>query len=161
MTIVSPALSGSEIPVRFMKTHPDAVIPSAAYAGDVGLDLCSVEDYTISLGGTVSVSTGLRIALPPGYEAQVRSRSGLASKHGLMVLNSPGTIDTGYRGEIRVILAKVAYSVPNLGCPTVRKGDRVAQLVIKPHVTHLVRTVEVENLDSTDRGNQGFGSSGA
>lgn len=139
--------------VAFRRVHPDAVLPAYAHEGDAGMDVRSVEDLVIPPGGRALVHTGLVMQLPPLAEAQVRPRSGLALKHGVTVLNSPGTIDAGYRGEVGVILA-------NFGDAdfAVRKGDRVAQIVIaqvaKPSV------VEVEETEATDRGAGGFGSTG-
>ena len=139
--------------LRFRKVHPDAVLPSYAHPSDAGMDVRSVEDLTLAPGKRALVNTGLVMLLPPLYEAQVRPRSGLALKNGVTVLNSPGTIDSGYRGEVGVILI-------NLGDVdfTVRKGDKVAQLVIAPVTQPDV--VEVSEIDETDRGAGGFGSTG-
>ena len=139
--------------LKFKRVHPDAVLPAYAHPSDAGMDLRSVADLTIAPGGRALVPTGLVVLLPPLYEAQVRPRSGLALKHGVTVLNTPGTIDSGYRGEIGVILA-------NFGAEafSVRKGDKVAQLVIAP-VTQ-PEIVETDVVDETDRGAGGFGSTG-
>ena len=139
--------------LAFKRVHPDAVLPAYAHPSDAGMDLRSVADLEIPRGGRALVPTGLVALLPPGYEAQVRPRSGLALKHGVTVLNTPGTIDSGYRGEIGIILA-------NFGEATfaVKKGDRIAQLVIAP-VTQ-PQVVEADVLDATDRGAGGFGSTG-
>lgn len=139
--------------VRFRKVHPDAVLPSYAHPGDAGMDVRSVADLEIAPGARALVPTGLVMALPSGYEAQVRPRSGLALKRGVTVLNTPGTIDEGYRGEVGVILA-------NFGdAPfAVNKGDRIAQIVIAP-VTR-AEIVETTEVDETDRGVGGFGSTG-
>ena len=139
--------------LRFKRVHPDAVLPSYAHPSDAGMDVRSVEDLTLAPGKRALVHTGLVLLLPPQYEAQVRPRSGLALKNGVTVLNSPGTIDSGYRGEVGVILI-------NLGDVdfTVRKGDKVAQLVIAPVTQPDV--VEVSEIDETDRGSSGFGSTG-
>ena len=139
--------------LKFKRVHPDAVLPAYAHPSDAGMDLRSVADLTIAPGGRALVPTGLVVLLPPLYEAQVRPRSGLALKHGVTVLNTPGTIDSGYRGEIGVILA-------NFGTEafSVRKGDKVAQLVIAP-VTQ-PEIVETDVVDETDRGAGGFGSTG-
>lgn len=139
--------------LRFKLVHPDAQLPAYARPGDAGMDLKSVEDTVVPRFGRALVKTGLVMQLPPGYEAQVRPRSGLALKHGVTVLNTPGTIDSGYRGEVGVILA-------NFGDKdfVVAKGDRIAQLVIAP-VTHAeVEATDV--IDETDRGAGGFGSTG-
>lgn len=139
--------------LRFRKVHPDAVLPAYAHPSDAGMDVRSVVELTIRPGGRALVPTGLVVLLPPLYEAQVRPRSGLALKSGVTVLNAPGTIDSGYRGEIGVILANFGESDFH-----VAKGDKIAQLVIAP-VTQpeIVATTE---LDETDRGEGGFGSTG-
>ena len=139
--------------LRFKKVHPDAVLPAYAHKSAAGMDLRSVADVVIAPGGRALVPTGLVMLLPPGYEAQVRPRSGLALKHGVTVLNTPGTIDSGYRGEVGVILA-------NFGDAdfTVKKGDKIAQAVIAP-VTQ-PEIVETDTIDETDRGAGGFGSTG-
>ncbi len=139
--------------VKFLKTDPSATLPSYAHPGDAGMDLCSVEDLLIPAGGRRLVRTGLSMMLPPGHEAQVRSRSGLALKRGVAVLNSPGTIDEGYRGEIGVILANFGEEPFE-----VRRGDRIAQMVIAPCVRAEVE--QVRELDSSERGSGGFGSTG-
>ena len=140
--------------LRFRKVHPDAVLPSYAHPSDAGMDVRSVEDLTIAPGKRALVHTGLVMLLPPKYEAQVRPRSGLALKSGVTVLNTPGTIDSGYRGEVGVILA-------NFGDTDfqVKKGDKIAQIVIAP-VTQ-PEIVETDFIDETDRGTGGFGSTGA
>ena len=139
--------------VSFKRLIPEAVLPAYAHPGDAGMDLCSVESLVIPAGGRSLVRTGLKMALPAGYEAQVRPRSGLALKRGVTVLNTPGTIDEGYRGEIGVVLA-------NFGDEDFRveTGDRIAQMVIAP-VTR-AEISETDELDATDRGEGGFGSTG-
>jgi len=139
--------------LRFKRIHPDAVLPSYAHPSDAGMDVRSVADLTIAPGRRALVPTGLVMLLPPMYEAQVRPRSGLALKNGVTVLNTPGTIDSGYRGEIGIILM-------NLGEDdfTVKKGDKIAQIVIAP-VTQ-PEIVETDSIDETDRGAGGFGSTG-
>ena len=139
--------------LRFRKVHPDAVLPSYAHPSDAGMDVRSVEDLMIAPGKRALVHTGLVMLLPPKYEAQVRPRSGLALKSGVTVLNTPGTIDSGYRGEVGVILA-------NFGDADfqVKKGDKIAQIVIAP-VTQ-PEIVETTEVDETDRGTGGFGSTG-
>ena len=128
-------------------------MPAYATQGSAGVDLRASEPCVIPPGGRALVPTGLHIALPEGYEAQVRPRSGLALKHGVTLLNSPGTIDSDYRGEIGVILI-------NLGQEpfSIQPGDRIAQMVFAP-VTRGVWD-EVETLDETERGAGGFGSTG-
>ena len=138
--------------IRLKKLHADAVLPVYAHgpAEDAGLDLCAVERAVLSPGTSRAVPTGLAIELPPGYEAQVRPRSGMALKHTVTV--NFGTIDPGYRGEIRVIMF-------NLGTAdyTVEKGDRIAQLIVSRY-----EAIEWEEGDLGDsaRGSGGFGSSG-
>lgn len=139
--------------LRFRKLRPEAVLPSYAHASDAGMDVRSVEALTLAPGARALVHTGLVMLLPPGYEAQVRPRSGLALKNGVTVLNTPGTIDSGYRGEVGVILA-------NFGAESfeVKPGDKVAQIVVAP-VTR-AEIVETDEVDETDRGTGGFGSTG-
>lgn len=137
----------------FKRIHPDAVLPAYAHPSDAGMDVRSVEDLVISPGSRVLVHTGLVMLLPPMYEAQVRPRSGLALKHGITVLNTPGTIDSGYRGELGVILINHGESEFK-----VSKGDKIAQVVIAPVVQPEI--FETESVDTTDRGEGGFGSTG-
>ena len=139
--------------VGFKRIHPDAALPAYARPGDAGMDLRSVDELVIPRGGRALVHTGLVMQLPPMFEAQVRPRSGLALKSGVTVLNTPGTIDSGYRGEVGVILANFGD-----GDFKVAKGDRIAPLVIAP-VTQ-AEVVEVSEVDETDRGAGGFGSTG-
>ena len=139
--------------LKFKRIHPDAVLPAYAHPSDAGMDVRSVEELAIAPGKRALVRTGLVMMLPPLYEAQVRPRSGLALKHGITVLNTPGTIDSGYRGEVGVVLI-------NLGQEEfkVAKGDKIAQLVIAP-VTQ-PEVAEAFDVDETDRGEGGFGSTG-
>ena len=139
--------------LTFKRIHPDAVLPAYAHPSDAGMDVRSVADLTIPRFGRALVPTGLVALLPSGYEIQVRPRSGLALKKGVTVLNSPGTIDSGYRGEIGVILANFGEEAFE-----VKKGDKVAQLVIAPVTQAVVEETDV--LDETDRGAGGFGSTG-
>lgn len=137
------------------RLHPRAKVPRYATDGAAGLDVTACLDAPVGIpaGGTASIPTGIAVALPPGHEGQVRPRSGLAARHGVTVLNAPGTIDEDYRGEVRVLLV-------NLGAEdhTVEPGDRIAQLVVAP-VTR-VTVDETEALDDTPRGTGGFGSTG-
>ncbi len=128
-------------------------LPSYASAGAAGLDVVAAEDVTLAPGQRHAVATGFAIAIPAGYEVQVRPRSGLALKHGITCLNTPGTIDEDYRGEVKIILA-------NLGAEPfeVRRGERIAQLV--PAAVVKGRFDEVADLSETDRGGGGFGSTG-
>jgi dUTP pyrophosphatase len=128
-------------------------LPARATAGAAGADLVSAEETTIAPGQVHAVATGIAIAIPEGYEAQVRPRSGLALKHGVTVLNAPGTIDADYRGEVKVILINHG-SVPF----RIARGDRIAQLVVAPVTA--TRFERVEALTDTARGSGGFGSTG-
>ena len=143
----------------FKKVHPDAKLPTYAHDGDAGMDVYAVENVRLLDSEPTIVSTGLIAEIPKGYELQVRSRSGLATK-GVTVWNSPGTIDQGYTGVIGVILC---YLSPNKDETAVKyfdikKGDRIAQLVFMP-VTR-AEIVEVEEVSETERGSGGFGSTG-
>jgi len=145
------------VTVRVRRLPSAAGLPLPGYetAGAAGADLRSAEagPLEIAPGERVAVATGLVLEIPDGYEAQVRPRSGLALRHGLTVVNAPGTIDSDYRGEVRVLLV-------NLGTAPVivERGDRVAQLVVAP-VTHVLFS-EADDLADTDRGSGGFGSTG-
>ncbi len=140
--------------LAFKRIHPEAVLPAYAHESDAGMDIRSVAEVVIPARGRALVPTGLVVLLPPNYEAQVRPRSGLALKSGITVLNTPGTIDAGYRGEIGVIL----FNTTDTDF-AVHKGDRVAQIVIAP-VTR-AEVVETDTIEETDRGAGGFGSTGA
>ncbi len=148
---------GKVVSVRIARQPGSEGLPLPAFAtsGAAGMDLCAAlsEDETLEPGGRLLVPTGFAIELPEGYEAQIRPRSGLALRHGLSVANSPGTVDSDYRGEIKVILI-------NLGEEpyTLTRGERVAQLVVAP-VTR-VDFVEVAELGDTQRGTGGFGHTG-
>ena len=139
--------------VTFKKIHPDALLPGYAHPGDAGMDVCACEAATLQPGERRLVRTGLVIELPGGTEAQMRPRSGLALKHGITLLNTPGTIDEGYRGELGVILI-------NLGQEPfeVRPGMRIAQMVIAPVLR--VEVTETHDVSETTRGAGGFGSTG-
>lgn len=143
----------TKIEVRFKKLHNDAQIPEQKTLEAAGMDLCTVERFTLQPGERKLVDTGLAMQLPKGYEAQVRPRSGLAAKHGITVLNSPGTIDSDYRGPVKVILINHGKEEQTFMCP-----DRIAQMVIAP-VSDVLST-EVQVLDETERGDGGFGSTG-
>ena len=139
--------------IKFKKLNENAVLPKFANEGDAGLDVCSVQSLTIEAGARALVKTGVAIELPKGWEAQVRSRSGLAYKHGVAVLNSHGTIDEPYRGEIGVILINHGTEPYKI-----EVGDRIAQLVLRR--TEDVIPVFVDELTETVRGEGGFGSTG-
>ena len=140
--------------LRVKRLVTTAVLPHYAHPNDAGLDLHAAVDAVIEPGEAQTIATGIAIELPPGTEAQVRPRGGLARTHAVTVLNTPGTIDEGYRGEIGVVLinhGRMAFRV--------ELGMRVAQLVVQPRLE--VEVVEVETLDHTDRGAGGFGSTGS
>ena len=139
--------------LKIRRIDPAAQLPTYAHPGDAGMDVRSLETVTLAPGARALVRTGLVFQLPPDAEAQVRPRSGLALRHGVTVLNAPGTIDAGYRGEVGVVLV-------NLGeAPfTVEKGMKVAQVVVAPVVRAAI--VEVSETDATERGADGFGSTG-
>jgi len=145
----------SAVPVEVKRLpHGEGLdLPAYATEGAAGMDVVSAEDVTIQPGARHPVATGLALAIPAGYEIQVRPRSGLAFKHGITVPNTPGTIDSDYRGELKVLLINHG-SEPF----TIARGDRVAQLVLAPVVQASWR--EVEELDETARGAGGFGSTG-
>ena len=142
------------VTVRVKKLSPDAKIPQAAREGDAAYDLYSAVDYELRPGERYAVPTGIAIEVPDGYEGQVRPRSGLAAKEGVTVLNTPGTIDSGYRGEVKTIMI-------NLGDRPfkITKGMRISQLAIRP--VPEVEFIEVDKLSDTERGEGGFGSTGA
>jgi dUTP pyrophosphatase len=142
-----------ELPIQ--RLHADAVVPQRAYTGDAGLDLASCERVELGPGERALVRTGLAVAIPEGYAGFVQPRSGLAASHGLTVVNSPGLVDSGYRGELRVVLLNTDRTEPLV----VEPGMRIAQLVVLP-VPEL-ELVEVDELPSSERGVRGFGSSAA
>ena len=142
-----------DLPV--LRLDPDLPLPAYARSGDAGVDLVAREDVTLApAGGRALVPTGIAIALPDGYAGFVQPRSGLAFKHGVTCLNSPGLIDSGYRGELKVCLINHDPIEPF----DVKRGERIAQLVIQ--AVEQVDFVEVEVLDESERGDKGFGSSG-
>lgn len=145
----------------FKKIHQDAKLPSYAHESDAGMDICAISDEVLKVGVPKLIKTGLVAQIPEGYELQVRPRSGLALKRGITVWNSPGTIDSGYRGEIGVILMYMnsdsSGDILNR-ITSISKGERIAQLVLAP-VTK-ADVVEIEDIEDTDRGTGGFGSTG-
>jgi len=141
------------IEVAVRKLREDAVLPRQAYEGDAGVDLAACESLTIRPGERGSVSTGIAVEIPDGYAGFVQPRSGLAARHGIAVLNSPGLIDSGYRGEIRVVLLNTDQKEDFEVIP----GMRIAQLVVAPVAA--MRIVEVDELAVSERGSRGFGSS--
>jgi len=142
--------------LKVLITRLDETVPVPRYAkpGDAGADICTRIDLTIEPGERVLAPTGLSIALPNGYAAFVHPRSGLAIKHGVSMVNTPGTVDAGYRGELQIILINHDLREPI----SFKKGDRIAQLVIQK--VERAEFIEVETLPGTDRGSGGFGSTG-
>jgi dUTP pyrophosphatase len=142
-----------ELPIQ--KLRDDAVVPARAYAGDAGLDLAACERVELGPGERALVGTGLAIAIPEGHAGFVQPRSGLAAKHGITIVNTPGLVDSGYRGELKVILLNTDAHEPFV----VEPGMRIAQLVVLP-VPEIV-PVTVDVLPESERGERGFGSSAA
>jgi dUTP pyrophosphatase len=143
------------ISVAITRLHEDATIPERAYPGDAGLDLAALETAVLGPGERATVGTGLAVAVPEGYAAFVQPRSGLAAKHGITLVNSPGLIDSGYRGEVRVVL----LNTDQRETFTVTPGMRIAQLVVLR--VPEIELEEVDELPATERGARGFGSSRA
>ena len=142
-----------ELPVR--RLRDDAVVPERAYTGDAGLDLSACDRFELGPGERAVVGTGVAVAIPDGHAGFVQPRSGLAARHGLSVVNAPGLIDSGYRGEIRVVLLNTDLREAFV----VEPGMRIAQLVVLP--VPEVELVETEELPESERGVRGFGSSRA
>jgi dUTP pyrophosphatase len=142
------------VTLRFSRLHEGAREPSRAHHGDAGYDLYAVEHATLAPGGRASVGTGIAVAIPDGWAGLVLPRSGLAARHGIMIPNAPGLIDSGYRGEVRVLL----LNTDRTEAFEVAPGDRIAQLLLVRHEAPEV--LEVDSLDETVRGIGGFGSSG-
>ncbi|MBU4453407.1 dUTP diphosphatase [Patescibacteria group bacterium] len=141
--------------VKIMKLHPEVLLPQYSHPGDAGMDLYNMgEEVVLKPLSRTLLPTGLKVAVPAGYELQIRPRSGMALKKGLTVLNTPGTIDAGYRGEVGII----AYNASPDEAITIKKGDRVAQIVLKK-VEEIEWQVMAE-LDETSRNEGGFGSTG-
>jgi len=141
------------IDLPITRLREDAVLPRQAYDGDAGFDLASCERVTLGPGERALVGTGLAVAIPEGYAGFVHPRSGLAARHGISVVNSPGLVDSGYRGELRVVLLNTDANDPF----TVEPGMRIAQLVVLP--VPPVSLIEVDELPESERGVRGFGSS--
>lgn len=148
-------MHSQKVDIRVKRLDHGTGLPMPAYAtsGAAGMDICAAESLNLGAGKRHAVATGFAFAIPDGYEVQVRPRSGLALKHGITCLNTPGTIDSDYRGEVKVILA-------NLGDEDfmINTGDRIAQIVVAPVTQGIL--VEVDALDDTERGTGGFGSTG-
>jgi dUTP pyrophosphatase len=141
------------IEVAIRRLREDAVVPHRAYDGDAGFDLAACEEVTLEAGERAVVPTGIAVEIPEGYAGFVQPRSGLAARNGITIVNTPGLVDSGYRGEIRVVLLNTDASEPF----TVEPGMRIAQLVVVP--VPAVRLVEVNELATSERGTRGFGSS--
>ena len=151
----SPKSNDLAVPVlvRRLPHFEGLTLPAYATEGAAGMDVLAAEDATLEPGARHAIATGLALAIPAGFEIQVRPRSGLALKHGISVPNTPGTIDSDYRGELKVILINLGASAFE-----VRRGDRIAQLVLAPVVR--ASWLKVDELDETARGDGGFGSTG-
>jgi dUTP pyrophosphatase len=147
--------TAAHAPLAVKRLHPDAILPSRAYAGDAGLDLHATEAVTLAPGARASVGTGIAVAIPEGQAGLVLPRSGLAARSGIALVNAPGLIDAGYRGEIRVLLLNTDREA---SCEIAR-GDRIAQLVLVR--LELPKTIAVQELPGSERGDGGFGSSGS
>jgi dUTP pyrophosphatase len=141
------------IELAFRRLRPDAVLPDRAYQGDAGLDLVACERVALAPGERAVVGTGIAVAIPEGHAGFVQPRSGLAARHGISIVNTPGLVDAGYRGELRVILLNTDPRVPFV----VEPGMRIAQLVVVPIAS--IEPVELDELPDTERGVRGFGSS--
>ena len=139
--------------LKIKKLNPEAILPSYAHKGDAGMDLFSIKDYILKPGERVFIETGLAFEIEEGYEIQIRPRSGLALKYGLSIVNSPGTVDSGYRGPINIILINHGQETF-----TVNKGDKVAQAVLNK--IEKAEIEEVSELSESQRGDGGFGSTG-
>jgi dUTP pyrophosphatase len=143
----------TELPIR--RLREDAVLPERAYSGDAGLDLAACDRHELAPGERAVVGTGLAVAIPVGFAGFVQPRSGLAARHGISVVNAPGLVDSGYRGEIRVVLLNTDRREPFV----VERGMRIAQLVVLPAPE--LELAEVDELPESERGVRGFGSSRA
>jgi dUTP diphosphatase len=143
----------TRVPIR--RLRPEAVLPARAYAGDAGIDLAACDRHELGPGERAVVGTGLAVELPVGYAGFVQPRSGLAAEHGITIVNSPGLIDAGYRGEVMVILLNTDRAESFI----VEPGMRIAQLVVLSVAD--IEPVEVEELETSERGGRGHGSSGA
>lgn len=151
---LDPEAARDALPVKVVRLDPDLPLPAYAHPGDAGADLLTSIDVSLAPGERCLVPTGIALALPEGYVALVHPRSGLAAKHGLSILNTPGTIDAGYRGEVKVLLVNHDPREPI----ELRRGDRVAQLVFQR--VEQAAFVEVEVLPDSARGRGGYGSTG-
>ena len=141
----------TELPIQ--RLRDDAVVPTQAYPGDAGLDLAACEQVELGPGQRAVVGTGLAVAIPEGFAGFVQPRSGLAAKHGITIVNTPGLVDSGYRGELRIVLHNTDLESPFV----VEPGMRIAQLVVVPVAE--IEPLEVDELPTSERGVRGFGSS--
>ncbi|EKV00649.1 deoxyuridine 5'-triphosphate nucleotidohydrolase Dut [Leptolyngbya sp. PCC 7375] len=141
------------VTIKFKKLNPEAVIPGYAHPGDAGADLVAIGAHTLLPLQRLAIPTGLAAEIPQGYEMQVRPKSSLALKHGITVLNTPGTVDAGYRGEIKVILINLGQSAF-----AINPGQRIAQIIIAPVLQ--AEFIEAAQLNNSQRGEGGFGSTG-
>lgn len=151
------ALGANSLPrvqLRFARLNEQATLPTRAHAGDAGLDLYAVESARIEPGERAMVGTGVAVEIPEGHAGLVLPRSGLAARHGIALVNAPGLIDSGYRGELRILLINTDPAEPF----AIERGDRIAQLLVTP--ISEVEAVEVDELESSARGAAGFGSTG-
>jgi dUTP pyrophosphatase len=149
-----PTPEPTSLTVEVVRLDPDLPLPSYAHPGDAGADLVTTVDVTLAPGERAMVPTGVAIALPEGFVALVHPRSGLAARHGLSIVNAPGTVDSGYRGEIKVLLVNHDPGEPI----ELRRGDRIAQLVVQRY--ERVEFAEVDVLPDSVRGDGGYGSTG-
>ena len=149
-----PVSDAADLDVQIVRLDPDLPLPAYAHPGDAGADLLTAVDVTLAPGERALVPTGVAIALPPGFVALIHPRSGLAARHGVSIVNTPGTVDAGYRGEIKVLLVNHDRAAP----VHLRRGDRVAQLVVQRF--ERARFVEVAELPGSVRGAGGYGSTG-
>jgi dUTP pyrophosphatase len=154
LTDLGPAAVPADLDIEVVRLDADLPLPSYAHPGDAGADLLTTVDVTLAPGERAMVPTGVAIALPAGYVALVHPRSGLAARHGLSIVNAPGTVDAGYRGEIKVMLINHDPAEPI----ELRRGDRIAQLVVQR--VERARFVEVGELPDSSRGSGGYGSTG-
>lgn len=154
MPTPSPQDLSGTLPVAVVRLDPGLPLPSYAHPGDAGADLHAGVDVTLAPGERALVPTGIALALPPGHVALIHPRSGLAARHGLSIVNTPGTVDAGYRGEIKVLLVNHDPTTPVELC----RGDRIAQLVVQRF--ERAAFIEVESLPESVRGEGGYGSTG-
>lgn len=147
-------MSATTVQVLVRRLDPDLPMPGYAHPGDAGADLMTTVDVTLAPGERQLVPTGIAMALPAGFVGLVHPRSGLAARHGLSIVNAPGTIDSGYRGEIKVLLVNTDRSEPI----TLHRGDRIAQLVVQRY--EHANFIETDSLDDSARGVGGYGSTG-